>query len=60
MSGETVYEIEIKVRSRDQESVRHLEGPLEHGTTEDVAADLVGTLDTRSKGKIKHMHGTER
>jgi hypothetical protein len=60
MSDETVYEIEIKVRSRDQEAVRHIEGPLPHETVEDVAVDLVGTLTSRSHGKVRHIAGTDR
>lgn len=55
-----LYDIEIKIRDRDQESVRYLEGPLPHKTTEDVAVDLVGTLTSRSNGKVKHMAGTAR
>lgn len=54
-----VFEIEIKIRSATDETVRHLEGPLPHATAEDVAVDLVGTLSSRSKG-IKHIPHTDR
>lgn len=60
MADETVYEIEVRVRSATDESVRHLEGPLDHKTANDVAVDLVNVLDTRSRGKIKHVPGTDR
>jgi hypothetical protein len=40
--------------------VRHLEGPLPHGTAQDVAAEIVGVLDSRSGQKIKTIPGTDR
>jgi hypothetical protein len=60
MSDEKLYEITVEVRSKDETSVRHIEGPLDHTSTEDVAADVVTHLDSRSRGKLKTIPGTER
>jgi hypothetical protein len=62
MPDEKPYEIEIRVRSgtAGDEAVRHLEGPLEHGSAESVAADVVNHLDSRARGKLKHVAGTDR
>jgi hypothetical protein len=62
MSDDKAYEIEIRVRSgaAGDEAVRHLEGPLPHGTAQDVAAEIVGVLDSRSGKKIKTIPGTDR
>jgi hypothetical protein len=60
MDDVKLYEIEVRVRSATDESVRHLEGPLDHATANDVAADIVGHLDTASRKRIKHLAGTDR
>ena len=56
------FEIEVRVRGAKvgDEAVRYLEGPLDHGSAEDVAADVVGHLDSRSRGKLKSVPGTDR
>jgi hypothetical protein len=53
-------EITIRVRDRDGEAESHLEGPTEHDTAQDVIADVVGHLDSRSRGKLKHIPHTDR
>lgn len=58
--SDTTYEIEVRVRSATDEAVRHLEGPLPHKTAGDVAAELVGTLISRSNAKVKDVPGTDR
>ena len=62
MSEEKPYEITISVRGAQagDEAVKHLEGPLWHGTANDVAADLEGRLRTRSGNKIRTINGTDR
>jgi hypothetical protein len=62
MAEEKPYEITISVRGgkAGDEAVRYLEGPLEHPNAESVAADAVGHLDSRSRGKLKHVAGTDR
>jgi hypothetical protein len=59
MAEEKLREITIHVRDRDGEAVRHLEGLTEHATAEDVAADIVGHVDSRSRGKMKTIPGTD-
>lgn len=58
--GEKVREITIHVRDRDGEAVRHLEGPTAHETADDLAAEMVGGLESRNPGKLKHLAGTDR
>ena len=60
MADDTIYEITVEVRSKDETSVRYLEGPLEHGSAESVAADVVTHLDSRARGKLKTIPGTDR
>jgi hypothetical protein len=62
MADDTLYEIELHVRSgkAGDEAVRRIEGPLDHATANDVAADIVGHLDTASRKRIKHLAGTDR
>jgi hypothetical protein len=60
MAEEKLREITIHVRDRDGEAVRHLEGLTEHATAEDVAADVVNHLDSRSRGKLKTVPHTDR
>lgn len=60
MNDDPLYEIEVRIRSRDSEAVRFLEGPLEHKTANDVAADIVGHLDSRSRNRLKHVPHTDR
>ncbi len=60
MADQPVYEIEVRVRSATDEAVRHLEGPIDHDSAESVAADIVTHLDSRSRGKLKTIPGTER
>jgi len=55
------FEIEFKVRdAQGGESVRHLEGPLDHNTAEDVAVDVVNFFDNRSRRAMKHVPNTSR
>jgi hypothetical protein len=62
VSDEKPYEITIEVRggTAGDEAVRHLEGPLEHASAEAVAADIVNHMDSRSRGRLKHVPGTDR
>jgi hypothetical protein len=60
MSDDQLYEITVEVRSKDGQAVRHIEGPLDHTSAEDVAADVVTHLDSRSRGKLKTIPGTDR
>lgn len=56
MSDESIFEIEVRVRSATDETVGHYEAPLSHKTVQDVAADLKGTLDTRSGHKVREIN----
>lgn len=60
MTDEKLREITIHVRDRDGEAVRHLEGPTDHATADDVAAEIVGHLDSRARGKLKTIPNTDR
>lgn len=60
MPDPRAYEIEIRIRSATDEAVRILEGPLDHQSANDVAADVVTHLDSRSRNKLKHIPGTDR
>jgi hypothetical protein len=60
MADEKIREITIYVRDREGMAVRHLEGPTDHQTAEDVAADIVTHMDSRFRGKLKTIPGTER
>lgn len=62
MSDPKPFEIEIRVRGAapGDDAVRHLEGKLDHETANDVAVDIVAHMDSRSRGKLKHVAGTDR
>lgn len=62
MSTDKPYEITISVRGVEagDEAVRHLEGPLEHTSAQDVAADIVTHMDSRSRNRLKTIPNTDR
>jgi hypothetical protein len=53
MADDTVYEVDVHIRSATGETVKNYEVPLSHATVDDVAADLKGTLDSRSGNKVR-------
>ena len=58
--SDTVYEIEIRVRSATDEAVRHIEGPMDRETANDIAAEVVDVLDSRSGRRLKTIPHTDR
>lgn len=53
MSDQKMYEIEVRIRDREQETTHSYEAPLRHATVDDVAVDIKTVLDSRSGNKVR-------
>lgn len=55
MAEDTVYEVEVRIRSATDEIVKQYEAPLRHASVGDVAVDIKTVLDSRSGNRTREI-----